>query len=168
LRDSSQPLGSCEHSRPPHPGLALERGAGADSESPRPQFVIGVYPYFVASCRSDKYAPNRPAFHIGIVPTNSVQDSRLKGEVYGDKATVDSIDSNVMRALEDHSLWSGARPQTAIGDVAVRADELANKLELPIGVIHDSLERLESRGRISNIGGHLSDPTPRWHTLRRR
>jgi hypothetical protein len=83
-------------------------------------------------------------------------------------ATDRSIDSNVMRALEDNSLWSGPRPQTGGGDIAVRADELAKVLDLPIGVVRDSLERLEAFGRISNIGGHLSDPTPRWHTLRRR
>jgi hypothetical protein len=86
----------------------------------------------------------------------------------GANATDKSIDSTVMRALEDHSLWSGPRPQTGSGDVAVRADELAEVLDLPIGTVRDSLERLESTGRICNIGGHLSDPSPRWHTLRRR
>jgi predicted Rossmann fold nucleotide-binding protein DprA/Smf involved in DNA uptake len=83
-------------------------------------------------------------------------------------ATDRSIDSSVMQALEDNSLWSGPRPQTGSGDVAVRVDELATALKLPIGKVHDSLERLESVGRVCNIGGHMADPTPRWHTLRRR
>ena len=56
---------------------------------------------------------------------------------------------------------------TGGGDVAVRADELADALSVKKEAIIECLERLEAHGRVVNIGGHLADPTPRWHSSRR-
>jgi hypothetical protein len=78
-----------------------------------------------------------------------------------------SVDSRVMNALETPELWKGPRPMTGAGDRAVRRDELADELSLDEETITESLERLEARRRIVNVGGHLADPTPRWHTSRR-
>lgn len=78
-----------------------------------------------------------------------------------------TIDVRVMEALEDRSLWTGPRPMTGGGDMAVRADELAAALSLKKEAIWECLERLEAHGRVVNIGGHLADPTPRWHSSRR-
>jgi hypothetical protein len=78
------------------------------------------------------------------------------------------VDSRVMQALENRSIWTGPRPRTGAGDAPIRADELAGILSLSVDGVNDSLERLEAAGRVRNVGGNLSDPTPRWHTLRRR
>ena len=77
------------------------------------------------------------------------------------------IDARVMAALEDRNLWTGPRPMTGVGDLAVRADELAQALALEYEDVVHSLERLVVRERIANAGGQLSDPTPRWHSTRR-
>jgi hypothetical protein len=87
-------------------------------------------------------------------------------ETWGAKSEK-AIDSRVMKALEDTALWPGPRPMTGGGDVAVRADELARALSFKDETIFDSLERLEARGRVVNIGGSLADSTSRWHTTRR-
>jgi hypothetical protein len=78
------------------------------------------------------------------------------------------VDSRVMWALESRSFWTGPRPRTGAGDAALRADELAGVLSLSVDTVNNGLERLEVAGRVRNAGGNLSDPTPRWHTLRRR
>src|ERR1017187_5634303 len=77
------------------------------------------------------------------------------------------IDRRVMQALENRELWKGPRPTTGSGDKAVRADELAEALSLKDEEVSDSLERLESRGRIDNARGNFMDPTPRWRSTRR-
>lgn len=78
-----------------------------------------------------------------------------------------SVDSQVIRALEDRGLWGGTRAMTGAGDPAVRSAELAEKLRLDRDVIVESLERLEAKGRVRNAGGTLDDPSPSWHILRR-
>ena len=78
-----------------------------------------------------------------------------------------SVDSRVIRALEDRGLWDGIRPMTGAGDPAVRSAELAEKLSLDYDVVIESLERLETNGRVRNAGGTLDDPAPYWHVLRR-
>jgi hypothetical protein len=79
----------------------------------------------------------------------------------------DATDTRVMKALEDRTLWKGSRPMTGSGDMAVRADELAEYLGLHLDDVNESLARLEQNSRVRNARGHLSDPTPRWHTARR-
>ena len=77
------------------------------------------------------------------------------------------FDRRLMEAIENRDLWKGPRPMTGGGDRAVRGDELAEHLEEDIEETRASLERLENSRRLENIGGHLADPTPRWHTTRR-
>lgn len=78
-----------------------------------------------------------------------------------------TTESRVMEALESPTIWTGPRPMTGGGDAAVRADELAGYLRLSKEEVNETLARLEQNGRVANIGGHLADPTPRWHTTRR-
>lgn len=78
-----------------------------------------------------------------------------------------TVDSRVIRALEDRSLWTGIRGMTGGGDPIVQSRELAEKLTLDYGVVIESLERLETKGRVRNAGGTLDDPAPYWHVLRR-
>jgi hypothetical protein len=77
------------------------------------------------------------------------------------------FDQRLMEAIESPELWNGPRPMTGSGDVAVRADELAKYLGADMEKTRESLERLENCNRLQNIGGHMADPTPRWHTTRR-
>ena len=78
-----------------------------------------------------------------------------------------SVDLRVIRALENRGLWGGVRGMTGGGDPAVRSAELAEKLSLNHDVVVESLERLETKGRVRNAGGSLDDPSPYWHILRR-
>jgi hypothetical protein len=78
-----------------------------------------------------------------------------------------TVDSRVIRALEDRGLWTGIRGITGGGDPLVRSRELAEKLSLDCEVVIESLDRLETRGRVRNAGGTLDDPAPHWHVLRR-
>lgn len=96
-----------------------------------------------------------------------VEGHRYTAEMQISELFPNAIDEWVMKALEDNTLWKGQRPMTGSGDMAVRADELAEYFGLDSDDVNESLERLEQKGRVENIGGHLSDPTPRWHTTRR-
>lgn len=75
------------------------------------------------------------------------------------------VDSRLVRALEDRTLWAGIRGMTGGGDPLVRSAELAEKLSLDYEVVLESLERLEAKGRVRNAGGTLDDPAPYWHVL---
>ena len=77
-----------------------------------------------------------------------------------------TVDSRVIRALEDRGLWTGIRGITGGGDPLVRSRELAEKLSLDCEVVMESLDGLETRGRVRNAGGTLDDPAPYWHVLR--
>lgn len=96
-----------------------------------------------------------------------VEGQRLTAEKSISEFFPNAIGEWVMKALEDKTLWKGQRPEIGSGDAAVRADELAEYLTMHVDDVNEALERLEQKGRVANMGGHLSDPTPRWHTTRR-
>jgi len=77
------------------------------------------------------------------------------------------LDVKVIRAMEDRSLWRSSRPMTGAGVIAMRSAEIAEVLSADCDAVADSLERLESRGRVRNAGGTLDNPAPYWHVLRR-
>lgn len=83
-----------------------------------------------------------------------------------DKAA-SKVDAQIIRALQDHELWSGPRPFTGSGDLGVRSAEIAQALSLDIEVVIASLDRLEARGRVRNAGGTLNNPAPYWHIIHR-
>ena len=72
------------------------------------------------------------------------------------------LDSKVLNALADQSLWKGPRPMTGAGILAVRSAEIAQHLKMDNNLVADSLERLADQGRASNQGGTLDNPSPYW------
>jgi hypothetical protein len=77
-------------------------------------------------------------------------------------------DDAVLRVLSDNERWAATpRPCTGGGDLAVRAQEIADVLSLPLDDVADSLERLESAGKARQHGGTLSNPAPYWTVVRR-
>lgn len=83
------------------------------------------------------------------------------------RASLADIDGRVLEALGDRALWTGARPMTGAGEPAVRSSEIAQLLSLDTETIADSLERLESKGRVKNAGGTMDNPAPYWFIVRR-
>jgi hypothetical protein len=45
--------------------------------------------------------------------------------------------------------------------------EIAEALSLEKEVVADTLERLETRGKVTNHGGTLDNPAPYWSIVRR-
>lgn len=76
-----------------------------------------------------------------------------------------AVDLKVLEALGNRSLWTGSRPFTGGGDVAVRSAELSEHLAIDQESVIESLSRLEMRGRARNSGGTLDGPAPYWHIL---
>jgi hypothetical protein len=84
------------------------------------------------------------------------------------RAKADSaLDSQVFRALQNRDLWGASRPVIGAGDRLVRSAEIADALSLECDAVADSLERLESKGRVKNVGGTNDDPSPLWFALHR-
>src|SRR5258707_11487365 len=73
------------------------------------------------------------------------------------------FDGKVLEALGNRS-WSSNRPFTGGGESCVRAVEIADLFRLPVEVVADSLERLETRGRVRRTE---SDVPPYWFVVRR-
>jgi predicted Rossmann fold nucleotide-binding protein DprA/Smf involved in DNA uptake len=102
-----------------------------------------------------------------LVAVITLRRSQLKDRRERDQAEADKRnDRLVIQALEDRAQWTGPRPMTTNGDLCVRADELADALSIDVEAIFDSLKRLEARGRVMDVGGHLADSTSRWSTTR--
>jgi len=76
-----------------------------------------------------------------------------------------ALDLRILNALGNRSLWTGPRPFTGGGDVAVRSAELSEFLDIDQEAVIDGLSRLEARGRAKNSGGTLDNPAPYWHVL---
>ena len=72
------------------------------------------------------------------------------------------IDSLVLGAISDFSLWKGPRAMTGAGVPAVRASEIAQILHVDYDTVADSLERLYVQGRVNRENGTLDDPSPTW------
>lgn len=80
------------------------------------------------------------------------------------RGVIASIDIRVLNALENHDLWKAqARPTSARGYFAVRANEVALHLKLDEDAVAESLSRLAASGKVLNIGGTMKDRTPRYH-----
>lgn len=73
------------------------------------------------------------------------------------------LDTRVFEALGNHA-WSLNRPFTGGGETCVRASEIAELFRLPVDNVADSLERLESKGRVRRTEG---DVPPYWFIIRR-
>jgi|GEM_PF-5910529 len=73
------------------------------------------------------------------------------------------IDTQVLRAISDFTLWKGPRGMTGAGIPAVRSAEIADVLRLDNDAVADSLERLYEQGKVRKEGGTLDDPSPMWH-----
>ena len=72
------------------------------------------------------------------------------------------LDARVLKALGDH-VWSRDRPFTGGGESCIRAAEIADLLHLNLDVVADSLERMESKGRVRRT----DDVPPYWFIVRR-
>ncbi len=73
------------------------------------------------------------------------------------------LDAKVLDALGNHT-WSRNRPFTGGGETCVRAGEIAELFRLPVDNVADSLERLETKGRVQRTE---SDVPPYWFIIRR-
>ena len=76
------------------------------------------------------------------------------------------LDSKVLEALGNH-VWSRNRPVSGGGETFVRASEIAELLGLGRDVVAESLERLQTQGKVKMSDGTLADPTPYWFIIRR-
>jgi len=72
------------------------------------------------------------------------------------------LDSNVVEALRDRTIWKGPRVSTGAGIWGVKSDEMAEHLEIDQDSVADSFERLEGRGRVTRSKGSMDDPAPWW------
>jgi hypothetical protein len=73
------------------------------------------------------------------------------------------LDTRVLDALGNHA-WSPNRPFIGGGATCVRASEIAELFRLPVDNVADSLERLETKGRVRRSEG---DVPPYWSIIRR-
>jgi hypothetical protein len=72
------------------------------------------------------------------------------------------LDARVLEVLGNHG-WSRNRPFTGGGENCVRAAEIGDLLHLNLDVVADSLERMESKGRVLRT----DDVPPYWFVVRR-
>lgn len=77
------------------------------------------------------------------------------------------IDAQILEILGKPDLWGYQRPLTGAGIPLVRAAELAQQLALDLEAVGDSLERLESRGRVLRTQGTMDNLAPYWHIMLR-
>jgi hypothetical protein len=76
-------------------------------------------------------------------------------------------DSRVLEAIGNYGLWTGPRPLTGAGIPAVQAHEMAEHLNLGLGAVADTLERLSLRGLVNKESGGLGNPIPSWNHVPR-
>lgn len=77
------------------------------------------------------------------------------------------LDSAILKALDNRTLWKGSRPMTGAGNFGVKSSEMAEHLKLDQDVVTDGLERLEVCGRVMRSDGGMSDPAPWWYIVPR-
>jgi hypothetical protein len=78
-----------------------------------------------------------------------------------------ATDGKVIKLLQTPDGWKNVLPVTGAGDIVARAPEIAERGSLDKHAVIESLERLESLGRVRNTGGTFEDSAPRWHIIRR-
>ena len=77
------------------------------------------------------------------------------------------LDSKVLKALGERTVWKGPRPTIIGGFPGVKSDEMAEYLQLDQDAVADSFERLEKRGRATRSKGTINDPGPWWYIVPR-
>lgn len=130
---------------------------------------------FFAWCMNHWSQLGTPALLVGmgglfkwLYPSRKdwADERRAKAARTREKAERD-VDSKIISALNDRTIWTGAVSVTGAGYAAVRATQIAEVMILDRQIVVDSLERLEVQGRVRKGGGTFSDPAPYWTIIHR-